>query len=302
LPGCRGIGLKTSIIITTANEPKLAEDCMINLINQIASPDISLLVVAPDKETEDICKKWGIAYLKDEGKGKIAAMNAAFNQVDSDIIIWTDGDCIVENVHPLIESLENPETGAAGGRVVPLESRGAKWGFFHHFLTAAAHDARKRRADKGQFVELSGYLWGFKKNLIDKIPYESAEDSVVPLIIYNKGYKVAYVPESRVYTKGPSGVDDWVQQKSRTIKAHEKLSTYQKDTKLMKTMKNEIFEGTIFALGYKIKSLKEMIWLVELFPLRLYIWNKSKSMPAYKDGWAAVKSTKVNANGNESGS
>lgn len=286
-----------TIVITTANEPALACDCIRSLITQSCLPE-SILVVAPDQETENVCVTQGVRYLKDEGTGKINAMNRALKSINTDVVVWTDGDCIVENIQPLLSSFDDLVVGAAGGRPAPLESRGTKWGFFHHFLTDAAHKARQTRAKKGQYLELSGYLWGFRTKLIEEIPYDTAEDSIVPLMVFKKGYKVAYVPESKVYTKGPVGVDDWIKQKSRTIKSHQKLD---KDVRLMKTFRNELIEGMIFTMTYKIRSPQEIAWLVELFPLRLYTWYKSRSMPAYKDGWETVKSTKVQAVGVNNG-
>jgi cellulose synthase/poly-beta-1,6-N-acetylglucosamine synthase-like glycosyltransferase len=281
--------MKATIVVTTANEPELAARCIHSIIDNHID-NLEILVVAPDNETQKVCEELTVQFLKDEGLGKVHAMNKALTEVKTDIILWTDGDCTVENILPLIKSFENETIGVAGGRVAPRESRGTKWGFFHHFLTEAAHQARTKRAANDEFMELSAYLWGFKKELVSEVPEEAAEDSIIPLAIFKKGYKIAYVPESIVRTKGPEGLNDWVKQKARTIKSHEYLKKVREP--LMKTFKNEVAEGTKFALLYKTTSVNEKWWLLQLFPLRLYVWIKSKTMRPYKDKWATSKSTK----------
>lgn len=283
--------MRATIVITTAHEVELAKRCILSV--SISRPgDTKILVVSPDTELAQFCSGLeNTVFFRDNGKGKIQAMNIALELVETDVVVWTDGDCEVRNIRPLLNVFGNEKVGAAGGSVHPKESRDTKFGFFHHFLTSAANDARARRAKKEQFIELPGYLWAFRKKLVTEIPYNAAEDSVIPLAIFNKGYKVAYVPESEVYVHGPTNVKDWLSQKTRTAKAHEKLKNV-KGAPLMKTFGNEIREGVKFSLRYKYKNVKERFWLLQLMFLRVYMWLKLKTMPAYGDNWKPAESTK----------
>lgn len=278
-----------ALIITTAKEVNLAKRCIESA--QVSDALYDIVVVSPDKELEDYCDEHKLQFVRDEGKGKIAAMNKALEEVVQPIVIWTDGDCTVENVNLIVKAFEDMGVGAVGGAVFPAEKEQTKWAFFHRFLTSAANDARRRRVEKGKFIELSGYLWAFKKMLVTEIPYDTAEDSVVPLAIFRKGYKVAYVPDAKVYVYGPQNAKDWFSQKARAAKAHEKLKKV-KGTELMKTWQNEIKEGIFYALKYPYKNIKERFWLLELMFMRARMWMMLRRKSAYSDNWERVESTK----------
>jgi len=275
-----------SIIITTAYEHKLLTKC-IESINPIENYEI--LIIAPDKNSEKIAKKHNCIYIKDKGKGKIAALNLSLKHAKGDILIFTDGDCVINNIEYLQDVFDDKKIGLATGKVIPKDKIiKTKWNFFHSFLLNAADYIRK----KEKFIEATGYLMAVRKKLIKEFPYDVAEDSWLSTEIYKQGYNIAYVPNSTVAVMGPQNVKDWVNQKTRTAMAHEK----QQGIKI-KTFKNEIIEGLKFTLKQKL-SLKELfIWLPQLYVLRLYVWLKVKILTKnhiyYKDGWKPVMSTKL---------
>ena len=60
-------------------------------------------------------------------------------------------------------------------------------------------------------IVCSGYLYAFRKNLIDKIPENAlAEDAVISHMIYEQGYKTAYTPNAKVFIKYPTNMKDWI--------------------------------------------------------------------------------------------
>ena len=114
-----------SIIICAFKEP----DGVRRAINSFQlQPHDEILVVAPDKETEEVCKEFEskkIRYIKDEGVGKPAALNLAFREAKGDILILTDGD-VYPNVYAVGQFIKvfdiftDPEIGAVSGRPVSL--------------------------------------------------------------------------------------------------------------------------------------------------------------------------------------
>lgn len=301
--------LKTrySVIITTANEPELAKACMYSIFSSILyqsyrTYDFEVLVVAPDKETERVATtiQGGLVrYIKDKGKGKIAALNLALKKANGEILIFTDGDCIIRNIGALFDAFDDSIVGLATGRVVSKDMPNNFWGFAHDFLLGGAHYIRKRR----DFVEATGYLFGFRRELflnnmhhenkkcnITKFPDNVAEDSWASAEIYSLGYKTKYVPEATVAVKGPTNMKDWLSQKGRCISAHEK-----QQGRRVKTLGNEIIEGikyTLFYYSYK-NYIELFVYLPRLYIMRLYVWLKVKlSRQQYKDGWKSVASTK----------
>jgi cellulose synthase/poly-beta-1,6-N-acetylglucosamine synthase-like glycosyltransferase len=141
---------------------------------------------------------------------------------------------------------------------------------------------------------------GFNKKAINKIksiPRETAEDTIVPILIYQEGFKIKYLPDAEVYVKYPSNLKDFIEQKKRTAKAHETLSMFAdlKNVPRMKSFKNELF-GSLEVFKYP-NNIQEFFWTFFLFPIRLYIWLAVFFQRYIKhemkvDGWKPVQSTK----------
>lgn len=294
-----------SIIITSFNEPKTIGKAIDSFLEQELPKDYELIVAAPDKPTHEIVNTYSkknkkIKLFIDPGKGKSFALNQLLPKLKSDIFILTDGDVFVSknSVYHLLKPFEDKKVGCVTGKPVSINKKNNMLGYWSHLLCdAGAHEARKKRAKKGQFLECSGYLWAFRNGVIKKFPLDIAEDTVIPLLFREKGYKIHYSPKAEVYVKFPENLRDFVEQKKRTAKGHESLEKYVNVKKIPRTksFKNEILEG-YKALLYP-RKFTEFIWTLFLIPLRLYIWllvffHTKIKKEHYSDGWKRVKSTK----------
>ena len=294
---------KITVLITAFKEPNI-DKAIESVVNQKTRQNYEIIVSAPDEETLDIVRDYSKKYkniniMEDPGKGKSYALNMAFNKINTDILILTDGDVrISENA---IEEISNlfldPQIGCVTGRPVPVETKNTKYGYWANFLFGAAHRWRKEAFANESFIECSGYLFAFRKKHIDKIPLDVAEDSIIPYYFWEEGYKIGYSEDALVYVKNPDNWKDWMMQKTRTAKAHETLDKYTdiKITPRLKTFKNEL-KGIHWALGYP-KSIKEMFWTIQLIFARLYMWFKvfndlKLRDKHYKDAWERIESTK----------
>lgn len=294
-----------SIIITSFNEPKTIGKAIDSIIKQDIKENYELIVAAPDKPTHDIVKRYQkknkkINLFVDPGKGKSYAINLLLPKLKGDIIFFTDGDISVSenSIKEMLKFFEDEKVGCVTGRPVSSNSKRNIFGYWSHLLCdAGAHKARLRRAKKGKFLECSGYLWAFRNNVIKKFPLDIAEDTVVPYLFREKGYKIAYAPKAEVYVKFPENLHDFIEQKKRTAKGHESLEQYVNIKKLPRTksFRNEITEGWS-ALFYP-KNIKQVFWTFLLFPIRLYIWmlvfyHTKVKKQQYQDAWKRVDSTK----------
>lgn len=295
---------KIILLITAFKEPKTIGKAIESAINQKTSYDYEILISAPDKETLDISKKYAkknknIKLFKDPGKGKSFALNLIFKKIKTDVLILTDGDVwISENsVEEISNMFLDPEIGCVTGRPFPVESKKTKFGFWANFLFEAAHKMRKQSANKDSLIECSGYLFAFKKEKLNEIPLDVAEDTVIPYYFWEKGYKVGYSDRALVYVKNSTNRKDWITQKVRTSKAHETLEKYVdiKTTPRVKTFWNE-FKGITWLFKYP-KNSKEVLWSFDLAFSRFYVWlkvfidTKFKSKN-YNDSWERIESTK----------
>ncbi|MEM2956108.1 MAG: glycosyltransferase [Candidatus Pacearchaeota archaeon] len=289
-----------SIVITSFKEPSTIGKAIESFLRQKIKEKCELIVCAPDKETINIAKKYKkVKIFRDPGKGKSYAINWILPKLKGDIVVLSDGDVYVSenSVSEILNVFKNPKIGCVTGRPVPQNSRNNLFGYWAHLLCdAGAHLARLKRWKKQQFLECSGYLWAFKNKIIKKFPTDVAEDTIVPILFWLRGYKIGYAPEAKVYVKYPTNLKDFIKQKIRTVKSHESLNKYGFKIKRMKSFFNEIKEGIISSLSYP-KNLKELFWTKILFFVRLYIWLAALyqikiKKKEYTDEWDRIMSTK----------
>jgi len=293
-----------SIIITSFHEPRLA-DAVTSIVQQDISVPHEIIIASPDKEADLLAKKYAsknVAWLKDPGKGKSYAINLLLKKLKGDILIFTDGDVVLEknSVNEIISTFNDPLVGCVSGRVMSANQKNTLFGFWSHLLAdAGAHRIRKELASQDKFLECTGYLFAFRNNVIQEIPLDVAEDAVIPALFWDKGYKIGYSENSLVYVKNPTNFDDWLKQRKRTAKAHETLEKYIDISRIprVKSFSNEIKKGFFWALAYP-KNLKEFIWTFMLFFARFYMWlsvlyDTRIIRKHYRDAWDRVETTKI---------
>lgn len=297
------IQLKITLLITAFEEPNISKalDCA---LNQKTNYEYQVILSAPDEKTLSVGKIYQKKYknfklTQDPGKGKSFALNKSLKEIKTDILILTDGDVYMSenSVEDIANLFLNPEIGAVTGRPIPVEGREKKYGFWANFLFNAAHRIRKQSFENSQFIECSGYLFAFRKDKINKIPLDVAEDTVIPYILWQKGFQIGYSENSKVYVKNPNNFHDWIKQKIRTHKSHEKLYRYvdTKTTPKVKSFKTEC-RGIFWALSFP-KNFKEFFWMVQLIFARFYTWMQyffdiRILQKHYQDAWERVESTK----------
>ncbi|MBS3150043.1 glycosyltransferase [Candidatus Woesearchaeota archaeon] len=296
-----------SIIITSYKEPHTVGRAIEAIINQNIKEKYELICASPDEETAKVVKTYSkldsrIKYFKDPGKGKMLALNLLFKKIKSDIIILTDGDVYLSNnsVSEIIKAFSNKSVGCVAGRPVSIDNKKQLLGYWSHLLTHGAHLARLKRHKNSQYFTCSGYLFGFRNGLIKEFPRSVPEDAVIPYIVLKKGYKLSYAQEAKVFVSYPKNIIDWIKQKKRINKAYHNIySMIIEGDKIpkMKSMRNEIIEGTIIALSYP-KNIREFFYTLALFPFRLFVWSQSFFdhyiiSKKHTDAWDQIKSTKT---------
>jgi len=296
------------IIITSFNEPKSTLRAVRAFLSQNIKDEFRITVVDPFPAVEEFIKKKTkdkrVNFFLDEGEGKSYAINLLFQEYGSnnkeDIFILTDGDVFVSQnaVFEIMKKFEDKEIGCVTGKPVSVDSRKTKYGLWANIVFAGIHKTRKKLSQKRKFFECSGYLFAIRKGIIYDFPLETSEDSIIPYLFWQKGFKIAYADNAEVYVKNPDNWRDWVAQKVRNIKGHENLDKIAPNMPRTKSLFNEIKEGALFAMSQP-KNLKEFYWLSHLYGARLYIYFKAfrelRKKRAYKDGWreTEINSTKM---------
>jgi len=293
------------IIITSFNEPKSTLNAINCIVHQKIKKKYKIIVSDPFPEVRDFLSRnlesKYFEFFLDPGEGKSYALNAIFKKIYSskkeDLIIFTDGDVFVSDnsINEIIDAFEDREVGCITGRPVSIDSRGEKYGYWSKLLYDGINLVRTRISKEKKFFQTSGYLFAIRNGLIKEIQPDVPEDCIIPYLIWKNGYKIKYVPRAEVFVKYPDNWKDWINQRTRTIKAHENLSKLYPDMPRTKSFFNEIKEGFLFSLTYP-KNIKELFWTIELYFARIYIYyisfKEARSKRVFDPGW---RETEINS-------
>jgi biofilm PGA synthesis N-glycosyltransferase PgaC len=292
-----------SIVITAYKEPKTIGKAIEQVLKNKIGEDFEILVLAPDEETLNAAKKYAyknkkIKIIKDEGRGKPAALNIAFRKSKGRIILFTDGDIYINDkaIPLMIEKFNDPKVGVVSGRPVSLNPKSRMLGFWSHLLTDTAHKIRKERIRKGEMIVCSGYIYAVRSGIINSVPDEAlSEDAVISHLIYDRGYRTEYAQDAEAYVKYPDNFRDWIKQKKRSAGGYNQLDFMVKNKERMRSFSKESM-GIAYVLKYP-KTLKEMFYTTCLIFARVYLWAlifidinlRKKSL---KKIWVRIESTK----------
>jgi heptosyltransferase-2 len=297
---------KITLLITSFKEPKTIGKAIESALNQENFNNFEIIISAPDKETLKVAERYAkknknIKLFKDKGKGKSSALNLIFEKINDGILILTDGDVWISNnsIEEIYGKFKNPRVGCVSGRPVPLENKKTKYGFWANFLFESAHKMRKKSKRNRKFLECSGYLFAFRKEKIKKIPLNVAEDTIIPLLFWKKGYEIDYAENAKVFVKNTNNWKDWLKQKTRTSKAHERIKEYMNVKRIPKekSFKNEI-KGIKDLFRYPT-NFNQTYWSLQLILARLLMWinvilDTKIKKEKYSDNWERIESTKNN--------
>jgi len=291
----------TSLIVTAYREAATLGRAIDALLEQPLSVPYELLVVCPvgDDETDAVAAEYPrVRVLRDEGRGKPAALNLALQDARGEIVVLTDGDVWVASdaVSRLLAAFDDRRVGIATGRPVSASPRSTMLGYWSHLLVdAGAHRERQRRDARDEFLVCSGYLYALRRALYRPLPEDAlAEDAVISGNVWDQGYLTRYVPEALVYVRYPATYQDWVAQKVRSTGGY--VQPYAATATQMRSFRREALGGLVAALSYP-RSFRELVWTLALFAARLHVWvcilvDVRLRRRSHREIWQRIESTK----------
>jgi cellulose synthase/poly-beta-1,6-N-acetylglucosamine synthase-like glycosyltransferase len=130
---------------------------------------------------------------------------------------------------------------------------------------------RSARDRRGRFLLCSGYLFAFRRRLIDAVPEDAlAEDAVISHLIAQQDFRIRYAPEARVFVRYPTTYGDWLRQKVRSAGGYAQKYVRRSPVR-MRSAWLELRTGAGMALAYP-RDLREFLWTVLLFGARFHLW------------------------------
>lgn len=305
-----------SIIVNAWKEEKTIGKCINSMVNpEWNSYDgkIEIIIACPDEPTWIAAKKkaeefnfTNIIWLKDPQKGKPYALKLALKKAHGEYLILTDGDTYwgKDVIKLVADKLQTDKIGGVTGRPISLEDRNTFMGYLSHLFVDAAHYKRlKVMHEKNQFYVLSGYMLGMRNLKISPPVNCLIEDAYFSYALFDKGYKLAYEPEAKVYVKYAKNLSDWYKQKLRSVGGNVQLSeydvAYSKSTRSKKPTQRSVFEELRY-FWYPIsyaKNVREFFWSLAMYPLRLWLWiriyyERKIKKKDFSKTWVRIESTK----------
>jgi cellulose synthase/poly-beta-1,6-N-acetylglucosamine synthase-like glycosyltransferase len=214
-----------------------------------------------------------VRHVADPQRGKPTAVNAGLEAAEGEIVALSDGDVVIDDgaLEPLLAPFSNAQVGAVSGHPISLNPRDTQMGYWSHLLTDAIHRMRLKRDSQGRFLLCSGYLFAFRRSLVDRVPEDAlAEDAVISHRIAQQDYRIRYAPEARVYVRYPTTYGDWLRQKVRSAGGYAQRYVRQSPVR-MRSAWHEFKTGARIALAYP-RNAREALWTLLLFLARLHLW------------------------------
>ena len=266
-----------SVVITAFREAETIGPAIEAFLHQLPS-EAQILVVCPDPETTAIVDRYAdtsprVHHVADPQQGKPIALNAGLAEAAGDIVVLSDGDVLIDDgaLQALLAPFEESTVGAVTGHPISVNARDTITGYWSHLLTDAIHNMRLRRHRDRSFLLCSGYLFAFRRALVDRVPDDAlAEDAVISHRIAKQGHAIRYAPDARVYVRYPTTYSDWLRQKVRSAGGY--AQSYVRDSSVrMRSAWLELTSGARLAMSYP-QNAREFIWTLLLFAARLHLW------------------------------
>jgi len=291
-----------TILITAFREATTIGQAIEAFLHQL--PDgAEILVVSPDPETTIVVDDYAARYpvvrhVADPQRGKPTALNVGLRAAQGDVVVLSDGDVVVaeDALAMLLAPFADSQMGAVSGHPFSVSPRNTMLGYWSYLLTEGIHRIRLARDRAGKFLVCSGYLFAFRRALIEYVPEDAlAEDAVISHLVARQGYRVGYAPQARVFVKYPATYRDWLRQKVRSAGGYAQ-DHIRKSPVRMRSAWLEIWYGTQLALRYP-RHPREFLWTLLLFAARLHLWllvfvNVRLLRRPLADLWQRVETTK----------
>ncbi len=213
---------RVSILLPAWNEAEFIPDCLAS-IRRLRYPDVELVVCAggPDGTLERARRAAppGAVILEQQpGEGKQRALQRCLERATGAVIFLTDADCVLDDEtfeRTLSPILRGEEVATTGSRR-PLE------GQRDHPLVAYqwSHHLWMQRTMPRYVETLDGVNAAVRRDVLERVggfrmPAPIGTDYILSRQLRDAGYRIRFVPESRVQTAYCTTLAEYLRQRSR---------------------------------------------------------------------------------------
>jgi len=187
------------------------------VVNPSGSTDGTVAMVQAVMKTDSRIK-----IMLDVGReGKAAALSSILIDADGDVVVFIDGDVVLEKhaVSRLVRPFHlDDKIGVCSGNTMPKEGRDDFFQFASLFVRSLHHELCFYLAGRGKIPKVNGTFYAIRRNVLDAFPRSVvSDDEYASWLAQKKGFHIAYVPEALVYTRDPHTFGGFIRWQKRII-------------------------------------------------------------------------------------
>jgi GT2 family glycosyltransferase len=261
-----------SIIIPVKNEKKTIQDLLDSLM-KINYPREKMEILLVDGYSTDgtrkIIRDYPVEMIDQIGRGLNAARNTGARKAKGEIIVFTDGDCVVSPnwLKAIEKDFQDPDTNFVGGSVRGYDNIDPISVYLEEtfFQVTPKFRGRIETTDLDLHNFPAGANMAFRREALEKIDYFDERitygfDDLEPLERLGAiGYKMVLDPEVLVWHKHRTDIKEMLEQHFNYGRGGSLISLHKKNSKLAKWFSRYLLytlSGIIFLLGMCIFSIQ----------------------------------------------
>ncbi|MFA6400290.1 MAG: glycosyltransferase family 2 protein [Salinivirgaceae bacterium] len=222
-------------------------------------------------------------FYEPQRNGKVHAMNRGMQFVDSEIVIFSDGNTLLsqDTVIAIVTAFANPKVGCvAGEKRIQLDVKDNAATSGEGLYWKYESWVKDQESNMGSCMGAAGELFAIRRSLFFSVPNDTIlDDFTISLKIAMQGYKIDYTPEAFALEQASASVDEEMKRKIRIA-----AGSFQSVFRLLPLL--NIFKyGT---LSWQFISHKLFRWiiiplsLVLIIPINIILANYSSHTSLYQ--------------------
>ena len=212
-----------TLVVAAWNEQEVMEEKIANTLSlQYPADRLQLLFVTDGSSdaTPEIVARYPQIRLQHtpERRGKIHAMHRAMQTVDTDVVVFTDANTILnrEALVRIARHYRDAAVGAVAGEkrvhVDDMSDATAGEGFYWKYESAL----KKWDSELYAVVGAAGELFSIRRNLYEAVPPDTIlDDFMISLRVAEKGYRIVYEPEAYATEHSSANIKEELKRKIR---------------------------------------------------------------------------------------
>jgi cellulose synthase/poly-beta-1,6-N-acetylglucosamine synthase-like glycosyltransferase len=227
-----------SVGICAYNEEANIGNLLKDIIEQHLPPELKLneiIVVSSGStdRTDDIVRKMAETdtriklIIEKTRKGKAEALNKILAKAKGDILVVISADTRLppKSLVKIVKSIEKPGVGGACAATIPICNKNSATELFYSFLWRTHKRLLyEEEKTKGTLSQLGGDMWAIRRGIITHIPSNIINDDIyLGIKLREKGWRITFNPQSKVFIKSPTTPIEYIQQRERIIIGHKQI-------------------------------------------------------------------------------